>query len=392
MTTTTDRTASVAPSFVFSEEQTAFAQTIRRMADKELLPSYHQRAMSDEFPVEAHKALARHGLLSLSVPERWGGQGADLVTVGLAIEEAARGDVNMAFFIAGTATIGKLVLDNLPEGEAALLAQEFMAGESLMAFALTEPRGGSDNVGMSVRARPVDGGFHLSGEKTSITLAGAADRAIVFATVDPSLGVRGISAFLVDLDETVSRQVFADPGFRPLGRGSLTFDDTFVPESRQLLEPGRGLQLALNEFEFTRAAIGLLCVGAARRAMELTIDYVREREAFGQPISKNQGVSFVLAEHETMLEAGRLLAYRALALRDAGMSCRREAAMVKWWVPQLAMRAINDCVVLHGQVGWSEEMPLQQLLRDVSGFQIGDGTPQIQKLIIARELLGRDFV
>lgn len=113
---------------------------------------------------------------------------------------------------------------------------------------------------------------------------------------------------------------------------------------------------------------------------------------FGQPISRFQGVSFPLAEHATYLEAGRWLCYRALGLREAGHSCNTEAAMVKWWVPKLAFDAINDCIVLHGQVGWSDEIPLQQMLRDVSGLQIGDGTPQIQKLVIARQLFGRDFV
>jgi cyclohexanecarboxyl-CoA dehydrogenase len=202
---------------------------------------------------------------------------------------------------------------------------------------------------------------------------------------------KGPTAFLVDLDDaSVHRQRFRDPGLRPVGRGSVTFEDTFVPRGRLLGEEGRGFNLVMHEFDYSRALLGLMSIAAAERAIEMTVAYTRERSTFGRPLSSNQGVTFPIAEHLTKLEAARWLCYRALSLRQAGRPHTREAAMVKWWAPHIAIRAIEDCVVLHGHVGWSDEMPLQSMRRDVSALLIGDGTPQIQKLIIARETFGRD--
>jgi cyclohexanecarboxyl-CoA dehydrogenase len=237
----------------------------------------------------------------------------------------------------------------------------------------------------------------LSGEKTSVTLGMHASEAIVVATIDPSLGSKGTRQFLVPLDQpSIHRSRFRDPGFRPLSRAAITFDDTFVPAGRELRAPGKqaksGIARTLHAFDFTRPLLALMVVGAARRALDMTIQWATERQAFGQPISRYQGVSFNIAEHDTMLEAARCLAYRTLGLRAAGQRHTREAAMCKWWAPRVAFEAINDCIVIHGHAGWSVEMPLQQLLMDVSGLQIGDGTPQIQKLVIARELMGRDRV
>jgi cyclohexanecarboxyl-CoA dehydrogenase len=146
----------------------------------------------------------------------------------------------------------------------------------------------------------------------------------------------------------------------------------------------------MHVFDYSRALLGLMAVAVAERAIEMTIAYTRERTTFGRPLSVNQGVTFPIAEHLTQLEAARWLCYRALSLRQAGRPHTREAAMCKWWGPHVALRAIEDCVVLHGHVGWSDEMPLQAMRRDVSGLLIGDGTPQIQKLIIARDAFGKD--
>ena len=208
----------------------------------------------------------------------------------------------------------------------------------------------------------------------------------------PRTPAGGSTAFLVELDDTVSRQRFKDPGWRPVGRGALTFDGTFVPTENRLSEEGRGFHRVMGLFDLSRPVIALMACGAAQRALDMTIEYVKARSAFGRTISHFQGVSFVLAEHDTRLELTRALGYRTIGLRMAGLPHTRQAAMLKWWGPSTAVEAIHDCVLLHGHVGWSEELPLQQLMRDVSGMEIGDGTPQIQKLVIARQLLGRDHV
>jgi cyclohexanecarboxyl-CoA dehydrogenase len=377
-------------SLLFSEDHLAFAESIRRMAEREFLPTYLERATRDEFPSEAHKTLAKHGVLALGVPEEFGGQGADLISLGVATEELARCDFNLSLFVLYTASAG--TLSALPPDEARDLGPRIASGESIWCGAITEPDAGSDTANVKLRARKVSGGWALSGEKTSVTLGAYAHKATVLAQTDPSLGRKGLASFLVDLDDTVERQVFRDAGFRPLGRAALAFSDTFVPDTRMLVETGRGQASTLALFEFARVMLCLMCIGCAQRAIEITADHVRNREAFGQPISRYQGVSFTLAEHETHLEAARLLAYKALSLQEAGRSSARESSMCKWFAPQSAVRAINDCIVLHGHIAYSEEMPLQQMLRDVSGNQIADGTPQIQKLVVARHLLGREWV
>jgi len=378
----------------FTEEQEAFRESVCRLGREKLRDGYFERAKSEAFPRDAYRAMAGAGLLSLSIPVELGGAGADHVTMGIAVEEVARADFNLGMYEFYGVLMPETLRSLSDPAERRAWCDAFARGERLACGAFTEPGGGSDLKALRLRAVRDGDGWRLSGEKTSVTIGPHADAAIVLATTDPNLGTRGIRSFFVDLDDpTIARQRFRDPGWRPLGRAALTFDGTFVPKHRALggeAGDGRGLQTTLKFFELSRTLLGLACIGAAERAIEITVDWVKSRKAFGQPIAAYQGVSFPLAEHATYLEAGRWLCYRALSLIDAGKSANREAAMCKWWMPQAAVAAINDCMVLHGHMGYSDEMPLAQMLLDVAGLQIGDGTPQIQKLIIARDLLGRE--
>ena len=384
-------TATPTPPFLFSDDHAAFEETVASLARREFFDGYLGRASSDEMCWPELARLGEVGLLGLALPEDAGGQAADPITVGIACEQIARADFNLSYLVFA-AVLASGLHSGLPADIGGAVLQSLTAGKSLLAVALTEPRGGSDTAGMAVTAHSVAGGYRLTGEKTSVTLGMHAEHAIVVATIDRALGSKGTRRFLVPLDQpTISRQRFQDPGFRPLSRAGIAFDGTLVPSDHEITSSGSGLSVQLSDFDFTRTLLGLMCLGAARRAMDATVQWVRERDAFGGPIARYQGVSFTLAEHDTKLEAARWLCYRSLALRAAGMSHTREAAMCKWWVPQLAVRVINDCIVLHGHVGWSTEMPLQQLLLDVSGLQIGDGTPQIQKLVIARQIIGRQY-
>lgn len=379
---------------LFSAEHEEFEEAVASLARREFADGYLARAGRDEMCWPELRALGRHGLLGLTVPAEHGGQGADVIGLGIACEQVAKADFNLAYLVFASVAATSL-LGGLSPDVARPIVEGVLRGERLVAIAVTEPRGGSDAAGTSVRARPVPGGYLVSGEKTSVTLGMHASHALVVATAEPGSGSRGTRRLLVDLDDpSVTRQRFSDPGFRPLSRAGLTFDETFVAAKHELKAPGRssGLAAQLSDFDLTRSLLGLMVVGAARRAVEATVEWVRDRHAFGQPIARFQGVSFNLAEHDTALEAARWLCYRTLALRQAARPHSREAAMCKWWAPRAAVRAINDCIILHGQVGWSLEMPLQQLLLDVSGLQIGDGTPQIQKLVIARHLIGRTYV
>jgi cyclohexanecarboxyl-CoA dehydrogenase len=369
---------------ILSDELEAFRESVRSFARAKLAAGYLERALSDEFPAEVHHLLAGQGLIGLEVASEHGGQGADHLAAGIACEEVARADFNAAYMVFSSSLEGSLVERHSPL--AGDLLPRLVAGELKLCLGLTEPGSGSDAAAMATVAEPAGGGWRLHGEKTSVTGLPSAHMAIVFARTK-----RGPSAFLVDLDDaSVSRQRFRDPGLRPVGRGSVTFDSTFVPAERLLGEEGRGFQMVMHEFDYSRSLLGLMAISTAEAAIDMTIAYARERTTFGRPIAANQGVTFPIAEHLTRLEAARWLCYRALSLRMAARPHTREAAMVKWWAPQVALQAIEECVVLHGHVGWSDEMPLQSMRRDVSSLLIGDGTPQIQKLIIAREAFGRD--
>lgn len=375
--------------FVLGEEHRAFRSTVRDLARTEFLPGYRERAAREEFPHQELKRLAGAGLLDLTLAEDRGGQGADLTALGLACEEVGYADPNLGYVMFATNLVVPLLAGH-PERAVRDWGTRVAAGDALACFAVTEPGGGSDAAAQRTRAQRVDGGWRLTGEKTSVTQAPHADVAIVLAQTDPGSRAHGMGCFLVETaDPSVSAQRFADPGFKPLGRGSVTMDGTFVPDERVLAEPGAGFQQIMAEFDLSRTLIALTCVGAAQRALDLAAAYVKERVAFGRPLAVNQGVSFPIAEHTTYLEAVRALAHHTLGLRMAGDPHTTRAAMLKWWAPRVAFAAIQEAVVLHGHLGWSEEMPLQALLRDVSGYQIGDGTPQIQKIIIARDVLGR---
>lgn len=389
MTATTSGThpSPTAPPFAFTDEHDLFRESVRAFARDTFAASYHARAQLKEFPAAEYQLLVKQGLLGLTLPEHLGGQGGDPMAYAIAMEELAWADVNLADLIL-LPTIAVLLLADSSVPLAQEIARGVANGTRRIGLGLTEPGAGSDASNLSTRAEAAPGGWRLHGEKTSVTSAPHLDCAVVFART----AAGGSTALLVELDDTVSRQRFNDPGLHPVARGSLTFDGTFVPAANRLSPEGRGFHQVMHLFDLSRSIIALMACGAAQRAIDITVDYVRERSAFGRPISSFQGVSFALAESDTHLELTRALAYRALGLRIAGRPHTRQAAMVKWYGPQMAVRAIHECVILHGHYGWSEELPLQQLMRDVSSMEIADGTPQIQKLVIARRLLGRSAV
>jgi cyclohexanecarboxyl-CoA dehydrogenase len=375
--------------FLFTDDHLAFQDATRHFLRKTFADSIADRAFSDEYPRYGLKQLGAVGLTGLAVPEEHGGQGADCICLGIACEEAGWADPSIAYLVF-SANVGADLINRLalPAVRDAVLPG-VLDGEQIVCAAITEPGCGSDVAAMRTKAERVEGGWRLTGEKTSVTQAVHADLAIVFALTDPAQRARGVSAFLVDLhDPTISRQRFTDPGLRSLGRGSITMDGTFVPDDHLLGEPGRGFHAVMHEFDLTRTLIAAMTLGTGQRAIDMAAAYSVQRETFGRPIAGHQGVSFPIAEHSTYLEGVRWLTYRALALRQAGHPHTKEAAMLKWWAPEVAFNAIKDAIIIHGQVGWSDEMPLQAMLRDVSGYFIGDGTPQINKLVIAREVIG----
>ncbi|MGP4086238.1 acyl-CoA dehydrogenase family protein [Streptomyces sp. KR55] len=385
------------PPVLFDEEYEEFAEWVRGFAAP-FSDGYLDRAHSDEFPWDVAKQMGAQGLLGLGTSEELGGQGklGDTLTkvhLGIAHEELAYADFYLSQLAYTSNLTGPLLERFLPSGIAEQWVPGIVAGEHVVALGLTEPGSGSDAAAMRMKAERADGGWVLDGEKTSITFAPHAKGMITFARVAQSEGCPGgVTAFLVPLDsDGVSMQRFPDPGWRPLGRAGVFLDHVFVPDELVIGGVGDGFRLVMREFDYTRSVIGLMSSGVARKALDMTIEYAKERKAFGKAIAHNQGVSFPIAENATALEAGRWLTYRALSLADAGRPFTKEAAMVKWSVTEASLKTIRDCIVLHGHSGYSEELPFQAMLRDVSGLEIGEGTPQIQKVVIGRALLGKDF-
>ena len=376
--------------FGFSEEQEAIRDTARRFAADKLAPGYKAREESGVIDRALVREMGALGLIAADMPEEFGGVGLDSVSAGIIIEEIAYADLSVAYIQLLGSLIGRILADHAPPELARKWLPKIVSGETLIALGLTEPRGGSDAANLQLIATPDDkGGYVLNGEKTSISLSDQADVSVIFARTGDA-GARGVSAFFVPLNvDGVTRTRFDDLGSAAVGRGSLFFDEVRVPGSAMLGEEGGGFIQVMGGFDYSRALIGLQCLGPARASLDETWPHIAEREAFGRPLAQYQGVSFPLAEAEARYRSVRLLCYETLWRRDTGQPHTAEAAMVKWLGPKTAVDIIHQCLLTQGHAGYSRDLPHQQRLRDVIGLEIGDGTAQIMKLIIAREKIGR---
>lgn len=379
--------------FRFDDVQESMAKVVRNFANKVLLPKYGYWDQKEEFPYEQWGKMAKLDLLGLRVSERYGGQEADCVTAGLIAEEVARGDFNCAYGVLMTCLVGDILEKFATEEVRKKWLTQMAKGKKIICIALTEPHAGSDAAALKTRAVRKGDGYVLNGEKSAISLLRASDAAVVFAKTNPLAKARGISAFLVPLDlPGVTLQSYPDMGSKAIVRGSLFLDDVVIPAENLIGQEGGGFIQVMQAFDYSRVIIALMCLGAAQITIEETIEYVKERIVFGKPLAKFEGISFPLVEWLTRLEAARWLCYRTLWLRDQGLPHTKEAAMCKWLCPELAATAIHDCLLMHGHYGYTREFPVEQRLRDVIGLQIGDGTAHVQKIIISREIFGREFL
>jgi cyclohexanecarboxyl-CoA dehydrogenase len=266
-------------------------------------------------------------------------------------------------------------------------------GDCYVALGLTEPGAGSDVTAIRTTAVPDGDSYVLSGEKTSVTMLAHSDAIVIVARTVRDGAPVGASAFVVPLDlPGLHRSAIADTGWLPMGRGILHLDGVRVPASALLGVEGGAFRGVLNGFDFTRPLLALTGIGCARASIDETVEYLRHRHAFGVPLARFEGTSFPLAEHATHLEAARLLCYSTLWHRTANKPHTALAAMTKWYGPKRAGEAIRECLLLHGNFGYSSELPFEQRMRDVLAVEIADGTAQIQKVIIARELFGSEFL
>jgi cyclohexanecarboxyl-CoA dehydrogenase len=317
--------------FGFTEEQAAFREAVWRLARREIAPGYLDRARQNAFPWRTHRQLADLGVLALLAgPEHSPASREDYVAVGLVVEELAYADVNVANAVLPVLlTSSLLAAYGTPEVRGRWL-EPLVTGETLVAFGLTEPHTGSDAGALAATAVADGGGYVLTGEKTSVTMLGHAEAMVVTARTVRDGEPAGVSAFLVDLSsDGISTSDIPDGGFKPMGRGVLHLDGVRVPAEALLGAEGSAFRSVLAGFDFTRPLLALTGVGCAQSCIDDTVAYVGDRESFGEPLARYEGVSFPLAEHTTMLEAARLLCYQALWRRAEGREHTADAAMAK---------------------------------------------------------------
>jgi short-chain 2-methylacyl-CoA dehydrogenase len=375
-----------------SEEQQALRRTIREFALAEIAPRAAGWDARAEFPLDVVRQLAALGVMGLPFPEEEGGVGAGALELAIVIEELARVDSSVAITVSANVGLAGAVLHlyGSPAQKERWLAP-LARGETLGALAGTEPGAGSDVAGIATTARLQDGTWHLNGTKAFITNAGTPLSAFAVATAVTGRRADGrpeISMILVP-NGTPGYQLAAPYhklGWHASDTRELVFDDCAVPEDYLVGPRGAGARQFLGVLDGGRIGVAALAVGLAQGALDLAIEYAKERRAFGEPIARKQALAFPLADLATEIEAARLLVYRAATLRDRGQPFAQTAAMAKLFASELAVRAANVSLQVHGGYGYMEEAPIARFYRDAKILTIGEGTSEIQRLVIARGL------
>ena len=375
------------------DDLTALAGHVRRFAEARVAPGFQERDRTRVLDRGLMRAMGELGYIAPELPEQYGGQGMGCLAAGVIHEEISRADLSLAYVNLLASLNGQILSHHGRPGVVDPWLARLTRGDALVAIALTEPGGGSDAANLRLNVERVGDDYVINGEKTSISAADQADAVVVFGrTGTPESGAHGVTALLVPTDVPgLTRTRFDCHGQRAIGRGSLFFENVRIPASYRLGEENKGFVQVMQGFDYSRALIGMQVLGVARIALEETWQYVTQRQAFGQPLSAFQGVSHTLADVDTQVEAARLLCLQTLWLKDKGLPHSTEAAMSKWWAPKLAYEVVHQCLLMHGHGGYDRGL-MEQRLRDILGFQIGDGTAQIMKTVIARARAGRKAV
>ncbi len=374
--------------FSFTAAQEEYRSKLREIALGELLPLYRENDEAAAYPTEQIKRILAFAA------EFWSGREDErnLIVSGITAEEIARGDINCVLPALGPAVSHEFL------GEASPALKErwlpgLLSGEKVIGLCLSEEGAGSDMGAMQTSAERKGDVYVVSGEKNSVSFLNA-DVFYVFARTDPSSsGWRGLSAFLIPRETPgLSFEPYEDMGCRSVPRGILRLRDVETPTTSMVGQEGTAFPMIRKFFDVNRAMIALKCVGAARQTLDETVEYTKDRHQFGVPLASFQGVAFPLSEAATLLELGRVLSYKVLWMRMQDIPCMTESAMVKWWVPKVACEIVQQCLLLNGHKGYTRHVPIEQRLRDLIGWRIGDGSEEIMKLLIARDLLGKEIL
>ena len=377
--------------FELTQEQRMMRKMVRDFAEKEIVPIVQEMDASGQFPWEVLRKMGSLGLLGLPIPEEYGGAGADTVTYAIAVEEISRACGSVGITLAAHTSLGLSPIYRFgTEQQKHKYLPHLASGEGLAAFGLTEPEAGSDAGAIKMTAVLDGDQWVINGQKIFITSGSIADVVIIAALTDKTAGTRGISNLLVEK---------GTPGFRPgrdeekMGlKGSVTsqlfFEDCHVPKENLLGQPGEGYKQFLIALDGGRIGIGAMAVGLAQGALDAAVKYSKERVQFGQPIARFQAIQWMIADMATEIEAARWMIYRAAWLKDKGVRFSKEAAMAKLYASEAAERACFKAIQIHGGYGYMKEYNVERIYRDNRLTTIGEGTSEIQRLVIARQVLG----
>lgn len=376
--------------FSLKDHQKLIRDTVRQFMEAEVRPGVRERDRTEKFPEAEIRKLAEMGCCGMLVPEEWGGAGMDCISYALMLEEVARVDAALATILGVTNSAMTLPLLSFGnDAQRKKYLTRLARGEWIGAFCLTEPQAGSDAAALQTRAVRDGGVYRLSGTKSWVSNGGAASLYLVFAKTDPEAGGKGITAFLVEP---------AFPGFRvarledKMGQrtshsAEITLNDCVVPAENRLGEEGQGLKIALATLDGGRIGIGALAVGLAQGAMEEAVKYAKQRRAFGKTISEFQAIQWMIADMQTEIEAARGLVYHAAWLKDSGGRLGAQASKAKLYASEMVNRVVYKAVQVHGAAGYSRETDVERMYRDARVVSIYEGTSEIQRMIIAREIL-----
>ena len=372
-----------------SEEQRLVRDSVRDYVRERIAPFAADWDRDGHFPAEQLREMAELGLFGVFIPEQWGGSGMDYLSFALAIEEVAAGDGACSTILSvNNSVVCGLLLASASDALKEKYLRPLAAGEWLGCFCLTEPQAGSDAAALKTRAVRDGDDYVLDGSKAFITSGKNADVAIVFAVTDAQAGKKGISAFVVPTD-TPGYEVGAleqKMGQRASDTAQVFLKNCRVPAANLIGAAGEGYRIALANLEGGRIGIGAQSVGMARAACECALDYARQRVSFGKPLIEHQAVGFRLADMAMRLEAARLMVHNAARLRDAGEPCLKQASMAKLFASEAAEKICSDAIQVLGGYGYLRDFPLERIARDVRVAQIYEGTSDIQRMIIARQL------
>ena len=374
---------------ILTQEQEMIRDSMRAFAQERLAPFAAEWDKTHAFPAEALKELGELGAMGMCVPEEWGGAGMDYMSLVLTLEEIAAGDGATSTIVSVQNSLACGITQKYgTDAQKEEWLKPLARGEKLGCFCLTEPHTGSDAAAITTRADRDGDFFVLNGVKQFITTGKHAHMAIVFAVTDKAAGKKGISCFLIPTNTPgfVVGRTEDKMGQHASDTVQIILENCRVPASALLGKEGEGYKIALSNLEAGRIGIAAQSIGMARAAFEAAVRYAKERVTFGQPIIEHQAVNFKLADMNTLLDAARLMVWRAAQLKDAGKPCLKEASMAKMFASEAAEKIASDAIQIHGGVGYTSDFPVERIYRDVRISQIYEGANDIQRLVIGRTI------